>query len=147
MFNGKRTVAANAGTNSGEYAVDVGNFPNIAMQRIELLKNGGSTTYGTDAMAGVFNFITRDEFEGAEFRIAHADIINSDGDDEFGMIFVINTGNVNWVASLAWQERPQLLIVDANQAGVNSRRYQPGPYVAAEHKLNHFVDWYLQQLR
>jgi iron complex outermembrane receptor protein len=47
LFNGRRTVAANAGTNAGEYAVDVGNFPNIAMQRIELLKNGGSTTYGT----------------------------------------------------------------------------------------------------
>lgn len=115
LFNGKRTVAANAGTNSGEYAVDVGNFPNIAMQRIELLKNGGSTTYGTDAMAGVFNFITRDEFEGVEFRIAHSDIANSDGDDEFGMIFGINTGNVNWVASFEWQERHQLLIVDANQ--------------------------------
>jgi len=39
------------------------------------------------------------------------------------------------------------VIVDANQAGVNSRRYQPGPYVAAEQKLNHFVEWYLQQLR
>jgi outer membrane receptor protein involved in Fe transport len=115
LFNGKRTVAANAGTNSGEYAVDVGNFPNIALQRIELLKNGGSTTYGTDAMAGVFNFITRDEFEGAEFRIAHADIENSDGDDEFGMIFGINTGNVNWVTSFEWQERHELLIVEANQ--------------------------------
>jgi outer membrane receptor protein involved in Fe transport len=115
LFNGRRTVQANAGTNSGEYAVDVGNFPNIALQRIELLKNGGSTTYGTDAMAGVFNFITRDEFEGAEFRIAHSDIENSDGDDEFGLIFGFNTGNVNWVTSFEWQERHELLIVDANQ--------------------------------
>ncbi len=115
LLNGKRPANANAGTNSGEYAVDVGNFPNIALQRIELLKNGGSTTYGTDAMAGVFNFITRDEFEGAEFRIAHGDINNSDGDNEIGMIFGFAGGDVNWVTSIEWQERNPLLIVDAHQ--------------------------------
>jgi len=115
LLNGKRPATANANTNSDEYAVDVGNFPNIALQRIELLKNGGSTTYGTDAMAGVFNFITRDEFVGAEFRVAHGDIRNSDADNEIGMIFGMATGDVNWVTSIEWEERNPLLIVDANQ--------------------------------
>ena len=65
----------------GQYVVDVGAFPTIAMERIELLKNGGAVTYGTDAMAGVWNFITRDEFEGFEIQTNSAFVQESEGGD------------------------------------------------------------------
>ena len=53
--------------------VDVGNFPMIAMQRMELLKNGGAVTYGSDAITGVLNFITRKGFEGFEVKANFSD--------------------------------------------------------------------------
>ena len=53
LMNGKRMVVTGASVGKGgQYVVDIGAFPTIAMERVELLKNGGSVTYGTDAMAG-----------------------------------------------------------------------------------------------
>ena len=66
LFNGKRIVNSAGTTKEGNAFVDVGNFPMIAMERIEVLKNGGAVSHGTDAMGGVFNFITRNKFEGFE---------------------------------------------------------------------------------
>ena len=48
LINGKRVAAAAVrSAKSAVYPVDVGNFPMIAMQRMELLKNGGAVTYGS----------------------------------------------------------------------------------------------------
>ena len=79
LFNGKRIVASAGTTKEGNAFVDVGNFPMIAMERIEVLKNGGAVSHGTDAMGGVFNFITRDKFEGFEATASHQEIDGSDG--------------------------------------------------------------------
>lgn len=114
LMNGKRMINNNFGTNAGEYPVDAGQMPNIALQRIELLKNGGSTTYGTDAMAGVFNFITRDKFEGFEVRGSHSFIQGSDGDSEIAAIYGVAGDEYNWVTSVEYEHRNTLAINDAN---------------------------------
>ena len=46
LFNGKRIVASAGTAKEGNAFVDVGNFPMIAMERIEVLKNGGATAHG-----------------------------------------------------------------------------------------------------
>ena len=43
-------------------------LPQIAIERIDILKDGASATYGTDAVAGVVNIIPRDDFSGAEVQ-------------------------------------------------------------------------------
>lgn len=49
--------------------VDINSLlPGIMLERVEILKDGASAVYGSDAVAGVMNFITRDDFEGVEFR-------------------------------------------------------------------------------
>ena len=78
LINGKRMVPTAVETNAGESPVDIGNFHAIALKRIELLKNGGSTTYGSDAVAGVFNMITRTDFEGFEMNVSTTQIDNAD---------------------------------------------------------------------
>ncbi|MCE4352212.1 TonB-dependent receptor plug domain-containing protein, partial [Xanthomonas hortorum pv. cynarae] len=45
---------------------DVASIPAVMVERIEVLKDGASTIYGSDAIAGVINIITRKDFEGAE---------------------------------------------------------------------------------
>ena len=67
LLNGQRmTIDANAGSQ-----VDVNNLaPTIMVERIELLLDGASALYGSDAVAGVANFITRDDFEGMEFNLS-----------------------------------------------------------------------------
>ena len=49
--------------------VDVSNIPIVAVDRIEILPQGASGTYGSDAIAGVVNVILRDHFDGAETRV------------------------------------------------------------------------------
>lgn len=67
LLNGQRmTIDANAGS-----AVDINNLaPTIMVERMELLLDGASALYGSDAVAGVANFITRDTFEGLEFNFS-----------------------------------------------------------------------------
>src|SRR5207253_8872861 len=47
-------------------AVDVNSIPLSAVERVEILKDGASAIYGTDAVAGVVNFILRKDFTGVE---------------------------------------------------------------------------------
>jgi iron complex outermembrane receptor protein len=52
--------------NSVETFVDINSIPLAATDRIEILKDGGSATYGSDAVAGVVNVVTKDEYNGAD---------------------------------------------------------------------------------
>jgi len=53
---------------SGGAAVDLSGIPLAAIERVEILKDGASAIYGTDAVAGVINFILRKDFKGAELN-------------------------------------------------------------------------------
>ena len=79
LFNGKRIVHGLGTTKENNTYVDVGNFAMIQMERLEVLKNGGAVAHGTDAMGGVFNFITRNKFEGFEATVSQSDLEASDG--------------------------------------------------------------------
>ena len=52
--------------------VEIGQLPLSAVERIEILTDGASTRYGTDAMAGVINIITRPALRGVELSAAHS---------------------------------------------------------------------------
>src|ERR1700756_1700535 len=54
-------------TNSGPFTfTDINSIPLGAIDRVDILNDGGSATYGTDAVAGVVNFITKDQYSGAD---------------------------------------------------------------------------------
>ena len=60
LLNGRRFVSGIAGV------VDLNNIPVAVIKRIEILKDGASAIYGSDAISGVVNIITRDDFEGMQ---------------------------------------------------------------------------------
>lgn len=60
LLNGRRVAAH--GLTGG--AVDVNQVPFAALERVEVLKDGASAIYGTDAIGGVINFITKSNFQG-----------------------------------------------------------------------------------
>src|SRR5690606_13961852 len=55
-------------------------IPASIVERIEVLKDGASAIYGSDAIAGVVNIITRKDFEGAEFRTHLGQFNQGDGE-------------------------------------------------------------------
>jgi len=64
LVNGRRWVPGGAGAND---SVDLNTLPASAIERIEVLKDGASAVYGSDAIGGVVNVITRKNFTGSEF--------------------------------------------------------------------------------
>ena len=74
LLNGRR-VAAHGLSGS---AVDVNQMPFAAMERVEVLKDGASAIYGTDAIGGVINFITKTDYQG--FGLSGMTDITQEGD-------------------------------------------------------------------
>ncbi|MFO0335262.1 MAG: TonB-dependent receptor [Pseudomonadota bacterium] len=71
LLNGRRLANfASPGDNAG---VDLNNIPAGAIERVEVLKDGASAIYGTDAIGGVINFITRRDYEGVDVGLSYAD--------------------------------------------------------------------------
>ncbi len=66
LLNGHRYVASGIGS---ELAVDLNSLPITAIQRVEILQGGGSSIYGSDAIGGVVNIITRESASGGEVRL------------------------------------------------------------------------------
>ena len=54
-------------------SVDVNSIPLAAVERVEILKDGASAIYGSDAIAGVINFILRQDFHGMEVTAEYGD--------------------------------------------------------------------------
>jgi len=78
LLNGRRIVASGSGANA---SVDLSTIPTAIVKRVEVLKDGASAIYGSDAIGGVVNIITRDDFEGFEFNAGY-DIGTEESDGE-----------------------------------------------------------------
>ncbi|MDD9935946.1 MAG: TonB-dependent receptor [Myxococcales bacterium] len=73
LINGRRVVPAGAVSISGSgigTIVDLGQIPVTAIERIEILRGGGSAIYGSDAVAGVVNVITVKDYDGAKIELS-----------------------------------------------------------------------------
>ena len=115
LVNGRRTTWSPGAIGAqAQLLVDVNMMPSIAVQRIEMLRDGAAATYGSDAIAGVMNFVTRSDFEGFEISASHKDIEDADGDSEFGFIWggSFMDGRANVVTSASYIERGRLRIAD-----------------------------------
>ncbi|MEM7080423.1 MAG: TonB-dependent receptor [Pseudomonadota bacterium] len=117
LLNGKRQVPVASRLPGGRF-VDVNSFPRQAIKRVEVLKEGAAATYGSDAIAGVVNFITRDDFQGLEFSGGFQDIDGSDGNQEFGAIFGTTVGTFDWVTSIGYEIRNELSLRDVSNSQV-----------------------------
>jgi outer membrane receptor protein involved in Fe transport len=66
LINGRRVVPGGTGANA---SVDLNTVPLAVIERVEVLKDGASAIYGSDAIGGVVNVITRDDFTGTEVAL------------------------------------------------------------------------------
>lgn len=66
--------------NQGSQAVDFSAFPSSAIKRVEILRDGASAQYGSDAIAGVINVILKDDNEGATINAQYGEYTEGDGE-------------------------------------------------------------------
>jgi len=122
LFNGKRQTIHSTSAGSGASFVDINLIPGIALDRMEVLKDGAAATYGSDAVAGVVNFITRTDFEGFEVSGSYRDRTDS-------------PSQANWDISGIWgwaSDKSNLVIAAA--------------YSEVEQLSADKVDWTVEQL-
>jgi iron complex outermembrane receptor protein len=98
LLNGKRLVM-NPYDSGGASAVDLNTIPFGAVDRIEVLNDGASAIYGSDAIAGVVNFITRTEFQGLNLTGSASLPTTSGG----GQVYDIGvTGGIGSLSEQKW---------------------------------------------
>lgn len=85
LVNGKRRHRAavisflGGGLSDGAQGPDVSVFPSIALKQVEVLRDGAAAQYGSDAIAGVINFVLKDDAEGATYEYKHGQYGIGDG--------------------------------------------------------------------
>ncbi|WP_165186729.1 TonB-dependent receptor domain-containing protein [Caulobacter soli] len=78
LVNGRRTVTSSSGL--GDRVVDANIIPVGLIKNVEIVQGGGAAVYGSDAIAGVVNYILKDDFEGVEMDAQYG--ISSRNDNE-----------------------------------------------------------------
>lgn len=85
FVNGKRRHKSavitflGGGLSDGSHAPDLASIPSIALQRVEVLLDGASAQYGSDAVAGVINFVLKNSDSGGQFLARHGEYKAGDG--------------------------------------------------------------------
>ena len=108
LVNGRRHVAADILNNAS--SPDVNTIPNDLIERVDIVTGGNSAVYGSDAIAGVVNFILRRDFDGIQLRGTGAVSEKGFGGNQYisGMVgknFADGRGNITLHGEFANQER------------------------------------------
>jgi iron complex outermembrane receptor protein len=106
LFNGRRIAV------TGGNLVDVNMIPGAAIGRIEVLKDGAAATYGSDAIGGVVNFITKTNQDGFLAQADYRYIPGSKGDYGGALSFGKELDNFRFFVSGGYQKRSELRTTD-----------------------------------
>jgi len=74
LVNGRRVAISSFAESVTTNFVDINTIPVAAIERVEVLKDGASAVYGSDAVAGVINIVLREDFEGFEVSAGYGDV-------------------------------------------------------------------------
>ncbi len=118
LINGHR-MEGFAGEIQGVQGVNLAAIPFAAIERVEILKDGASALYGSDAIGGVINFITRSDYTGAEVSGQYGTPTRSGGGDQWNGSGSFGFGNLdkdryNVFATLSYQEQKPLDMASRN---------------------------------
>ena len=108
LVNGRRFVGSTSpfGSGGSGNAVDINNIPSVMIDRVEIVNAGGSAVYGSDAIAGVINYVLKDDYEGAAMTMVYDDYAGMSSDISFQAVMGGNFagGKGNMVMNFQYEE-------------------------------------------
>ena len=117
LLNGRRQVLhPYAIGEQAQLFVDTNMIPSAAIGRIEVLKDGAAALYGSDAIAGVVNFITRDDLQGFELGGSYQTYEGTDGEYQLSGAFGLQGDNWNWVTSVGYSFKNEVPLLEKDWA-------------------------------
>ena len=108
LLNGRRSAA---GGGAGGF-VDLNSIPATAIKRIEVLPDGASAIYGSDAIGGVINVILRNDYEGAETRLRYAPDTNDIDETQLSQMFGKSWNSGHILVTYEYYDRSSLRAAD-----------------------------------
>ena len=104
LLNGRRISETGEGA-----TVDISQLPLSVVERVEILTDGASAVYGSDAVAGVVNFVLKDDFEGLETRAQYGSVTDGNREEyQLGATGGFNWSSGNFIASVDYLDRTAL---------------------------------------
>jgi len=128
MINGRRQTQSAAATDRGENFVDTSSLPPmIAFDRIETLKDGATALYGSEAVAGVVNFITRSDFQGFDLQLDVQGVdAHPQDDNQISALWGIGNDTTHFLAAVSFLDRSPLTTNDRRLSGPSDDLSQAG---------------------
>jgi iron complex outermembrane receptor protein len=120
LLNGRRMVNSGSGADG---AVDLNAIPVASIARVEILKDGASAVYGSDAIAGVVNIITKKDFEGVQLDVNGSSTDKGDGETgEVSALYGFSSNSGNYTLGAAFSTREGVIQADRDwtEAGYSS---------------------------
>ena len=107
LIDGLRVAPYPLGTDNGAVTfVDLNSIPKAAIDSIEILKDGASSIYGADAVAGVVNFKLRHDYRGAEVNVQYGNTLDKDsGEFASSVIFGVGDGDTDITGVMNYYHR------------------------------------------
>ncbi|MDR9766068.1 TonB-dependent receptor [Shewanella baltica] len=123
LLNGRRMVNSGSGANS---SVDLNSIPVAMIARVEILKDGASAVYGSDAIAGVVNIITKKDFEGFQLDFNGSGTDKGDGESgDVSALYGFNTEGGNYTFGAAYSDRRGVIQSDRSWTEPGSSSFIP----------------------
>ena len=109
LLNSKRHTFAGTPSSDGSSYIDLNIIPEIALKQIDLLKEGATSIYGSDAVAGVVNIKTETDFSGIKIQADHKKTSNyNQSDSSFGVLYGSSLKKLNYVFGIGVMDRKPL---------------------------------------
>jgi iron complex outermembrane recepter protein len=139
LLDGQRLAPNAAGTNVGGAGVDVSGIPFSAIDRVEVLREGASAQYGSDAIAGVINFITKKSFKGGTIQ-ANIDVPKEGGGESHEADLTLGHGDLrkdgyNVLVTASFNIQQEL---KATQRGFSAYGFNPADGITATNYAGNF---------
>jgi iron complex outermembrane recepter protein len=119
LLNGQRQVPISEAGGADDFSVDVNSLvPSVLLSRVEVLKDGASALYGSDAVAGVVNFITRDNLRGGLID-ASLNLIDGSKDRLSGRVslgFGVQADRTSLIVGVEYNKQSQVFVRDIYDA-------------------------------
>ena len=123
LLNGRRMVNSGSGADS---AVDLNAIPVAMIARVEILKDGASAVYGSDAIAGVINIITKKDFDGVQLDLNASSTDKGDGETgELSALYGFSTNSGNYTVGATYADRKGVIQSDRDWTEPGSSSFIP----------------------
>jgi outer membrane receptor protein involved in Fe transport len=123
LINGRRVSVSPFAKGVDTAFVDINNIPISAIKRVDILKDGASATYGSDAIAGVINIILRDDIDGVELTGKIGDTADGGGkESNVSLVFGTHSDKASSIFILDYFKRDEVMYSDRSYSRTSNQK-------------------------